>query len=120
MATMNSVIEQVDRLTPNVYTAEDKYSWINTLEGLVAREVMNDDAPEYDLPGDADTPLLVGHPYDDLYNLYVTAMIYFYNREYEQYNNVTLLFQQRLEQYKAWYSRTHAGCNARNFRNVMG
>lgn len=120
MMTMNKVIEYVDRLKPNVYTTEDKYRWINTLEGMVSREVMQREVPEYFLPDDADTPLLVGHPFDDLYGLYVMAMIDFHNREFDNYNNATLMFQQRYEQYKAWYIQHNVPVSAQNFRNVMG
>ena len=119
MATMNSVIEYVDGVKPNAYSNDDKYRWINALEGLVSREVMHKDAPEYILPDDADTPLLVDSPYDDIYHLYVSAMIDFYNREYNDYNNAILMFQERLEQYKIWQIRnsSYAPCN---FRRVMG
>lgn len=120
MATMNTVIEQVDRLKPNAYTDEDKYRWINQLDGLVSMQVMGKDAPEYSIPGDADTPLLVGHPFDDIYDMYVSAMIDFHNREYNNYNNSVLMFTERLEAYKAWYIQHHAPKSARNFRNVMG
>jgi hypothetical protein len=119
MMTMAKVVEFVDRVKPNVYTAEDKYRWISTLEGMVAREVMQKSVPEY-FPGDEDTPLLVDHPFDDLYGLYVCAMIDFYNREYDNYNNATLMFKQRYDQYKAWYIKNHAPVSAANFRNVMG
>lgn len=120
MATMNSVIEYVDSVKPNAFSDEVKYKWINTLEGQIGREVMDEDAPEYALPDDADTPLMVGHPYDDIYSLYVSAMIDFHNREYNNYNQNVLMFTERLEQYKTWYIRHNAHGKARNFRNVMG
>ena len=119
MATMKTVIEYVDRVKPNAYTDEDKYRWINIAEGLVSREVLNDDAPEYNLPEDADTPLMVASPYDDIYHLYVSAMIDFYNREYNEYNNTILMFKERLEQYKVWNIR-NSSYTPRNFRRVMG
>ena len=120
MATMNKVIEHVDRMNPNVFTDDDKYEWIKTLEALVAHEVLQEEAPAYALPDDADTPLLVQSPYDDIYRLYVTAMIYLHNREYDHYNNAVMVFHERYEQYKAWYIRHNASCKAKNFRNVMG
>lgn len=118
--TMNKVIEYVDRVKPNVYADEDKYSWMNTLDGIISREVHQVERESYDLPRDADSPLLVGHPYDDIYALYVSAMIDYHNREYEEYNNAVLLFRERLEQYKAWYIQQNTCCDYKNFRNVMG
>ena len=41
-------------------------------------------------PEDGDKPLLVGPPYDNLYDLYLMAQIDFYNREAENYNNSAL------------------------------
>ena len=120
MATMNTVIEYVDRVKPNAYSNDDKYRWMNTLEGLVSREIHHKEAPEYDLPEDADTPLLVPAPYDDIYHLYVSAMIDFYNREYSDYNNTILMFQERLDRYKVTYVRHNNTGKSCNFRNVMG
>ena len=118
--TPNKVIEYVDRVRPNAYTDEDKYAWLNTLEGTIALEVMGEDAAGEVGPGTADTELLVSAPYDDVYTLYVMAMIDFHNREYDNYNNMALMFQQKLEQYKAWYIQNNMPKSARNFRNVMG
>ena len=118
MATVNRVTAYIDRVKPNVYTDEDKFNWISTLEGLVAREVMGEEGPEYEFPKDVDTELMVPSPFDDIYQLYVGAMIDFHNREYGQYNNTAAMFEERLEQCKAWYIRNNASCNRVNFKNV--
>lgn len=121
MATMNTVIERIDGLKPNAYTDEDKYRWINALEGTVSLQVMELDEPVvHELPRDADKDLLVAHPFDDIYELYVSAMIDYHNREYNNYNNAALMFQERFDQFKAWYIRKHPSGKVRNFRNVMG
>ena len=121
MATMNEVIEHIDNVKPNAFPEEDKYRWINKLEGMISLEVHQDEEPvQYNLPDDADKELLVPHPYDDLYGLYVAAMIDFYNKEYNHYNNSMLMFAERMDQFKAWYIRNHNPAKARNFRHVMG
>lgn len=117
--TANQVIAYVDGVKPNVYSDEDKYQWISTLERMAANEVRHVQV-KISLPDDADRELAVPAPYDDLYSLYVEAMIDFHNREYNNYNNTVLLFKERLEQYKAWYIQNNPRCGARNFRNVMG
>ena len=120
MATMDEVISRVDAIRPNIFTEEQKYRWISHVDGLVSREVMNDDAPEYNLPDDADTPLLVGHPYEDMYDFYLMAMIELANKEYDHYNNAVMLFQERYQQYKLWYIQHNVTTRSGNFRNVMG
>lgn len=118
---MGEVINYVDSVKPNVYAYDDKHRWMNTLDGIVAREVMGEDKEPYDISvNPEDIELLVPHPYDDIYALYVSAMIDFHNREYEEYNNTVALFRERLEQYKAWYIRKNPCCDYKNFRNVMG
>ena len=121
MAKMNEVVERVDAVKPNAYSDEDKYRWIAALDGMVSVQVMGQAVPvTYVLPRDADKVLLVVTPFDDIYELYVSAMIDFHNREYNNYNNTVLLFTERLDAYKAWYIRNHDPSRARNFRNVMG
>ena len=118
--TPNKAIEYVDEILPNVYETEDKYEWIKRLDGRVAVEVMGIDAPAYELPDFADSELLVSHPYDDIYQLYVMAMIHFHNHEYDLYNNVVLMFQERFDAFKAWHIRTHGSGKGKRFRNIMG
>jgi len=118
--TPNKVIEYVDRVKINMYTDEDKYTWMNTLEGLIVREVLGGEGSGLVFPDDADTELIVPAPYDDMYALYVMAMIDFHNREYDNYNNTVMVFKERLDQFKAWYVRNNRQATADNFRNVMG
>lgn len=121
MATMNSVIEYVDGVKPNVYEETDKYRWINKLEGLISTEVFGMAEPmQYDVPAAADTELLAMHPFDDIYAFYLFAMIDFHNREYNNYNNSMLMFTERLDALKNYYIQRHAHGKAHNFRNVMG
>lgn len=120
MATMNTAIEYVDNILPNVYKEDDKYEWLSKLDGRVAREVLNIDPPAYELPRDADTELLVEHPYDSIYALWLMAMIHFHNQEYDSYNNVVLMFQEQYDAFKEWHQRTHGSGTAKRFRNIMG
>ena len=121
MPTMNEVIQYLDTVKPNAFPDDIKYKWINTLEGMISLEVHQDEEPvQYNLPADADTPLLVGAPYDDIYALYCASMVDFHNREYNNYNNSALMFRERLDAYKNWFIRHQAPGRARNFRNVMG
>lgn len=117
MATMNEVVEYVDRIKPNIYTDDDKYRWINTVEGLIGREVLQEDVPTYALPDDADKQLLVPHPYDDLYRLYVLAMIDQCSGD-EGYDNSVLAFEERYKQYRVWYIRNHDYSKAQ-FKNLF-
>ena len=121
MTTMNTVVAQVDGLKPNAYSDEDKYRWISRAETLIGQEVFGDgDTSRCLTAADADTPLRLRHPYDELYSLYVMAMIDFHNREYGSYNNTLLIFRERLEQLKARSIRVRKPGVPAQFRKVMG
>lgn len=117
---MNRVIEYVDKVKPNTLTDEEKYRWIRTVEGRVAREIIGDNERDCCVPDDADAELLVPAPYDGVYELYVMAQIDLLNREYDHYNNMVLAFTDLLDAYRQWYLQTNPPRGAKNFRNVMG
>lgn len=104
--TPNKAIEIVDRLKPNSYSEEDKLRWINELDGMVQRLVIQTDKiKEYSYPDDMDTELLITAPFDDCYTLFLEAKIDYYNREYANYNNSALMFEAQYNEYKKAYIR---------------
>ena len=106
--TPNKVIEKVDRLKPNPYNEEDKMGWINELDGMVQRLVIQSDKVEqYSYPEDMDKDLLIPPPFDDVYVLFLEAKIDYYNREYANYNNSAMMFESQFSEYKKAYIREH-------------
>ena len=108
--TPNKAIEIVDRLKPNSYSEEDKLRWINELEGMVQRLVIQKADNEIEqcvYPDDMEKKLLIPTPFDDAYTLFLEAKIDYYNREYANYNNSALMFETRYNDYKKAYIREH-------------
>jgi hypothetical protein len=106
--TANKVIELVDAIRPNSFSEEQKFSWINDLEGMVQDLVIQtDEVKPLAYPEDMDKELLISTPYDSVYGLYLEAMIDFYNREYGNYNNSAVMFETRFGEYKKAYIRAH-------------
>ena len=106
--TPNKAIELVDKVRPNAYDDEIKLRWISELDGMVRRLVFGEkEADPYSYPEDMDKELLIPYPYDGLYNLYIESMVDFYNREYGNYNNTALMFEQKFIEYKKAYIREH-------------
>ena len=106
--TPNKAIEIVDKLKPNAYTEEDKLRWINGLDGMVQRLVMQEDnITQYAYPDDMDRELLIPAPFDDVYTLFLEAKIDYYNREYANYNNSATMFEAQFSEYKKAYIREH-------------
>lgn len=106
--TPQKAIETIDNMRPNAYGDELKLSWLNTLDGMVKRLVFQEEeAKPYVYPDDMDSELLIPHPFDSLYTLYLESMIDYANREYSSYNNSAVLFEARFSEYKKDYIRKH-------------
>lgn len=106
--TANKVIEIVDEIRPNAYDGKIKFRWINELDCLVQKLVFqNETVTPHVYPDDMDKELLIPAPFDELYALYVEAMIDYHNREYENYNNSIMMFDTRFTNYKKAYIREH-------------
>ena len=106
--TPNKAIEIVDKLKLNSYSEEDKLRWINELDGMVQRLVIqSDNIIQYAYPDDMDKELMIPAPFDDCYTLFLEAKIDYYNREYANYNNSAMMFESQFGEYKKAYIRDH-------------
>lgn len=115
--TPNGCIEYVDSVKPNAYSEEDKFRWMNDLEGMVQRLVWQvDEAPPLQYPDDGDTQLRIGYPFEDAYVLYVQSMIDYHNREWSNYNNSAAMFYNRFDEYKKAYIRENLPKSAGQFK----
>jgi len=56
---------------------------------------------------DGDKPLLVTAPYDNVYDMYLMAMIDLHRHEIANYNNSMALYNAALDEWKKQYHRTH-------------
>ena len=118
MATINTTLAEVDELKPNPYSEEVKAGWLAELDGKIAVEVLHQETPVYG-PEAWDTPLLVPAPYDNLYALYVSAMIDYYNQELDRYQNSMVVFNAAMDEYRKWYQRTNLPTTAGVFRGYL-
>ena len=108
MATPNKIIEHVDNVKPNVYRAEEKFQWLCDLDGMVKRVVMQEgEGVQYAFPEDMDSDLLIPHPFEGIYALYLEAQIALHNKDYEDYNNTILVYTAKLEEFRRAYLREH-------------
>lgn len=111
--TLIEAINYIDVLKPNNYSQTEKVRWLSRLDGRVKKEIIdthesgevsfgeyNDDTP-------LDTVLLVPHPYDEVYALWLEAQMDYANREYASYNNSISMFNTSYEAFQHYYNRNH-------------
>lgn len=111
MPSINEVIERVGRVKPNAVDQREQANWLMELDGQLYEELTKADTPDRvpprEWPEDGDKPLLIPSPYDRVYDLYVTAMIEFYLREYGNYNNTVSLFNEMMRTFRSRYRQSH-------------
>jgi len=90
--TVGWVLSEIDRLTPNPFTAEEKRHWLAQAEAFAALEMgLQPPAIEAD-----EQELLVELPYDALYLRYMEAQIHYASGEMTRYNNAITAWNELL------------------------
>ena len=111
--TLIEVIQRANVLRPNALPDEQKAAWVFELEGKVA-EVMGTDVPVNTFPEDA--KLLMCAPYDNIYELYLAAMIDYYNQDGALYENDMVMFNAAFDEARAWWRRNNRPASRGNWR----
>jgi hypothetical protein len=120
MPTINEVIERNDKIKPNAYSNQVKAGWLYRLDSRISADIMHTDPPaEYKFPEDGDKTLLVPEPYDELYDYYVQAMIDFYNKEINSYNNSMVMYNSAVQTYARYYIQHNEPPSYYNFRSIL-
>lgn len=101
--TISSAIAKANELRPNTFSDEQKFNWLMVLEGQVA-EMMEKEMPKDNFPNMA-KELLMPYPYDNIYQLYLAAIIDYYNAETALYQNDSVVFEEAKRDAFAWYRR---------------
>ena len=102
---ISEAITQANGLRDNTLTEEQKAAWLYNLDGEVS-EIVGQDAPMNSWP-ETDAELLMPAPHDDIYPLYLVAMIDYYNQESTLYANDLQVFNSAMNNARAWWRRTH-------------
>lgn len=112
--TIQEAISRADSLKPNVYSQDDKIVWLNNLDLSVKIEILDThegseeyaDFAGYNSETPLDTVLLVPAPYDEMYVLYIQAMIDAYNEEFDRYDASMARFKAKYQDFASFYNRT--------------
>ena len=99
--TVAQMIAKFDTMYPNEFTSAEKEDWLNECDFLCYKEIMShyEGVPEFDGHSTQTEELLIGTPYDRLYESYLATKMYLAREEIDRYNNFADKFA---EEYKEW------------------
>ena len=117
--TINGIIDALDARKPNAYEQATKIDWLDKLDRMVYREVLetHEGGPEsfdgYTEATDGETELLIPDEYKDVYIYWLWAMVDFANQEMQRYANSMTMFNTAYAEFGNWWNRTHEPKTAR-------
>jgi len=103
--TISEAIVKADELRPNPISTEAKVGWLNELNAQIA-ESMDVNMPD-ELTAESLEELLMPFPYEQVYVLYLTAMIDNAQEEFSLFNNDIVLYNTAIHEALAWWRRHH-------------
>lgn len=116
--TIIEAINNVDAVKPNSYSQAQKVKWLNNLDGIVKKEIIDthEGAEKVSFNGyteetDTSTQLLIPAPYDVVYIRYLEMQIDYANGEYRKYNNSTIAYNAAYSAFEKYYNREHMPLN---------
>lgn len=112
MSTYSEIIIRVDECVPNVMPERTKLNWLTSLDGMLASEVFGMDIREvralpHSYPEAMRCEPLIGFPYEEVYDAWLTARIHKANGEDDKYQNAMMLYNEALSTFKMWFFNTY-------------
>lgn len=101
---INEAIARADELRLNAISDEQKYTWAYELECSIC-EMMGKSSPAKEFPKDIDLSMPDEHA--DVYVKHLAAKIDYYNGEMSLYANDMAIYNEAMENARAWWVRNH-------------
>lgn len=112
--TVMEIINHLDAIKPNSYSQVEKIKWLNQVEWIIKKEIVDthegaDHHPfdGYNPTSSLSTEVIAPAPYDKLYVHWIESQIDYTNGEYPKYNNSITMFNASYDAFAKWYNREH-------------
>lgn len=107
--TLKQLLEYVRELRPELSFSEATLTrWVNHIEAQQASEILllhKEDIPQYNYETDTDKQLMVDHPHERIYELYLLTQIDWYDQEFDHYNDELEEFNRCYVDYAKWVAQ---------------
>lgn len=111
--TIQEALTRADAIRHNTYTQEEKTEWLSRLDGKIRRLIMDAHEGEpaafhgYDADTPADTQLLVGKPFEEIYLYWLEAQICYRDGEIGDYNSAIAQYNRLYSAFEDAYRKDH-------------
>lgn len=107
MPTISQIIASFDAQKPNSVDTNIKIDWLSELDCQVNNEIisLNEETEfkGYNADTDMDCELLIPEAFKEAYIYWLMSKVDFFNAEYTRYNNDIIMFNNKYNDYKAFY-----------------
>ena len=106
--TLGYCMELVDSIAPNGYDESIKKRWLSELDGRVRVELHDeaiDGVSDFGASTSTNTQLAAPFPFDQMYWMYLIAMLDLANGDTARYLNSATMFNSAYENYAKWLIR---------------
>lgn len=123
--TINEVLSRLRKVKASAYDINTLGAWLVELDRRLLNEFFsNYGEPEIavnSFPEDGDKPLLIPDEYVSVYDTYLSMKIDYFDRNWNAYNASLAMFNSEIEEFKAWWNRTHKWTKeSGGFKNLFG
>ena len=112
--TLIEAIHRIDTVKPNGCAQGEKIRWLSVLDGIVYTEIIEprvggerESFTAYGEETPQTKPLLIPHPYDEIYVRWLEAQIDYACGEYGKYNNSITAFNAAFAAFERYYNQSH-------------
>lgn len=108
--TAIEAIDRTDHLRPNTIELGVKVEWLNQIDGIIQKEIIetHEGATEFTpyVETELERSLIVSAPYDDIYIKWLESRIDYAYGEIAKYNNSMTEFRDAYTNFNNYYNRT--------------
>ena len=113
--TIQQVLDSIDECKPNTFSTPQKIAWLSETDLQVFTEILktHEGLPAgfvfegYDQDTPPDTVLLIPDAFAEVYEHALARKMDSKNGELDKYNNNTMLFNARYQEFSDYWTRTH-------------
>ena len=111
--TIQEALTRADAIRHNTYTQEEKIEWLSRLDGKIRQLILDAHVGEpaafhgYDANTPADTQLLVGKPFEEIYLYWLEAQICYRDGEIGDYNSAIAQYNRLYGTFLDAYRKSH-------------